>query len=565
MDNTKIYNVITRLDKSSDQILSTFPVILEKTNNSQQWINDHCGNNNTTEVLDIVSDDMSKINKELEALFIFLKDNLDKIELFTKQIQEIRQNVLNIKSLSEDLKIYSLNSMVVAIKAGKSGGGFSYITQELRIIADHTISQSEILAENANIIQNDFQSMKIKLKETDDKTNTLISTLNSELGEIIKRVNNTTIEIEESLNKETQCFNNIKEFVLSAMESMQSQDIIKQSLEQIITSTEKLNSLNSGNMDGRDFLSISNDLNKTSLIIVKDVKQKLFKSTEKLRIKSDEIELEISKINSLQYGLNEKLYKSLGHLQPEIMAESYSNNFLVIKTLIGDVNTLTYDIKNKFSEILKSLSSFPSKVDQLGNINIAARIEISKYSALEIIMGTVQDMVNLKVVIEKDILSSIEGSYKLNESLSIITEKIQEFNDDEKSLRLIFNKNIQKNSNDIDAVFKEFQASSSHLKDETDKLKDLFSVINSNLSEMENTCSFLQTVETEIENESNESEQKFQTMLNSEGVKYWNLKDDALVAIINKFTIYTHKAAAAEVSQLTIDDDILEQGEVELF
>ena len=59
-----------------------------------------------------------------DQLFTVLNSNIEKIDHLKTMVGEIRK-------LSEEMELISLNAMTTAIKAGKEGGAFSFITEEI--------------------------------------------------------------------------------------------------------------------------------------------------------------------------------------------------------------------------------------------------------------------------------------------------------------------------------------------------------------------------------------------------------------------------------------------------
>ena len=154
-------------------------------------------------------------SNDLITLFNKLNESFDIIHKMNKPIEQIIDS-------AEMMELFALNSMVVAIQAGKHGGGFTYITEELQKNAKSTLSltkdidlQRNTVIENYNLLKEKTEEMIHNQKESG---NLLDKTLDSDFNNVYKSIEESIVFFEK-INNDA---NDLKPMVLNIMAGLQN-------------------------------------------------------------------------------------------------------------------------------------------------------------------------------------------------------------------------------------------------------------------------------------------------------------------------------------------------------
>jgi len=174
-----------------------------------------------------------KYNTKNAQLSSSLNEKMVALDRVNERVSAIRQD-------SEELEIISLNAMVISIKSGEKGRAFSCITENLKRLSATMISLSNalIIDEKKLIAQNDeLEGSFADVLELQQKV------LDSRVSD--KKFNILPILSEASQSLESmgsQSFG-VSAPIQEAMSGIQLQDIIRQSIDQIILALAEVNPL----------------------------------------------------------------------------------------------------------------------------------------------------------------------------------------------------------------------------------------------------------------------------------------------------------------------------------
>lgn len=98
------------------------------------------------------------------------------------QLEEIAEAIDAIREDSEDMELVSLNAMTVALKAGNAGRAFSYITEELKRLANRTITLSESISERGTRLIENFRELERTLNDAREFQESLVGNLQSRIA-----------------------------------------------------------------------------------------------------------------------------------------------------------------------------------------------------------------------------------------------------------------------------------------------------------------------------------------------------------------------------------------------
>lgn len=117
------------------------------------------------------------------------------LESLRKEIEVVREldyRISDIRESSESMELISLNAMTVAIKAGKAGGAFSFITEELKRISARSIVYTEELTAEGKEIDEAFSNFLSAMEKVEEVQTKLLQDFGSFVDTGFQKAGNAT-------------------------------------------------------------------------------------------------------------------------------------------------------------------------------------------------------------------------------------------------------------------------------------------------------------------------------------------------------------------------------------
>jgi hypothetical protein len=99
----------------------------------------------------------------------------------------------------------------------------------------------------------------------------------------------------------------------------------------------------------------------------------------------------------------------------------------------------------------------------------------------------------------------------------------------------------------------------------SDEFRSLFEISTGEMEQLKSLTEHLHEVSANLGTVKNELHPIVLERLDGRDIRSWDITDKSLNDIINRFTIYSHKKSAGEMSGLAVEQSALEEGEVTLF
>lgn len=421
--------------------------------------------------------------KEIE---LGLSENFEFLEGYIKNYSKISTDILKrlesmgniqniisqMKQISREIRLFSINSVIVSSRAGSEGIGFKSISRFIIELSDEiqktafgleNYSQEIMLVYNKikavfselfeKIYKEKMQNIKIEIKAQIQKSIRAVEEVYRILNDVLKRIN---LSLEE---------------IPGVMQNLQKQDIVKQALEHVQSIFAQIfreDSVRINHQDQKDNLHFSSYIIFTSDKVNQDLNntQHLVKKTNKA------IHDNFQTIFGTFSEIKEDQENIVGYFTDSYISER-SNGFL--KEIFGKLKklfksyeqVLTEEVQLKqrlvglfdeMRQIYSRGSSFFSVFEKffstMNNINVLAQIEMNKKSVAGQDSSGIKQKFSLMLESLKDFKEKVREN--LQRTLSSLIKEMGSFSETQKEQSLVIDENIHfldKNIYELDSIY----------------------------------------------------------------------------------------------------------------
>lgn len=488
-------------------------------------------------------------------------------------LNEIETPVREIQDAADLMALLALNSMVVAIQAGNKGGGFTCITEELKQASASTYQTSEEIQANAQRVTSSYHEFTALADRIRNFEEEIRRCLDEELRigfQNSYKLISEYVGFMESLESRSML---VKPMLMKLMESIQNQDIIRQSMDHIILSLQELEEYHDlEDVERVGFLLLKKQIYTLSNAVLKDIKRWL---------ESDLTSLEESILGcrGILEEINTGKTDFLNRQRDETDdARGFSRQVLIIQDSIGDIlakNEAAGRLRKKLQlENLKLLGSveglesrsqgFQKIISLFRNINVMARIEIARTDVFKNIQNAVSEMEGINERIEK----AVNSIYTINHGV------MEKNNENDRQFLEILEKNQRFESvfkNDIGALLSLLK-DSIHILDGalcdfnamSSGFINIFNGSEKSVGKINESYQELLVMDDAICEEILQIDRELSTLDPNEDHLAENQK--RIEKILSQFTIYRHKQEAGKLAGLHFQDEgNAEESSVVLF
>ena len=525
-------------------------------------------------------DRMQKLIENDNILSEAIIQNVDKINIVVDSIEEI-------KKLADQIKVYSLNAIVISSKHGTGGKAFGEISKNIINMSENSNEhasqmnkmghelferfenfKSEILKIN-EIQKNNFTIMKEQLyKEHNNMVNSF-ATFSNLISNILTRIDNTS------------------DYIFEIMMVLPREDIIRQQTEHIIESIKSIVEENKKFVDY--YGSMVEEMDAEEL---EEEKNKLIehKLLDLLTFDDLVLTLIIENFKSI-YGeisdTNSFIYKNLKEFE-EILADISLDRDTIVEYMIG-----TESGKSEFpftvsNSIFTEYTNFINLYMENFQISLTNKYKISDNNTT--IIDSIEELENMftetkniarafnsinflsKIELEKnaDVFTdsqtfSIESIESIAANITETVDKcLEQFKDIKADIIVSINKfktNIKSQSNEHDFiesmtgnVNKRLEESKSIIDGNVKRLeshaKELFVLIDKTLIDLSSLNTLMSKIDEindifdKMRNIIKEKKDKYYTSL---GIENWKIESDKYWDIINSYTIKKERMIANSI------------------
>ena len=516
-------------------------------------------------------------NESLSALEGYEKRNNEIIRRLMETIRGYRasqQYISEIRDISESLQIVSINALVNAVKAGRGGEGFSVITDNLKTVTGMTIEKTGNLERRGT----NTQKMLERFGESESSISEYRKDLFTSIEEFVKNgldVFQKESEIVRNLFRDLYGESGrIREYILRVMEELQQQDLIRQTIDQILLSINEIprecldgqGSCGESGEEDLDRAVFSHKMLSLSVTMINEVVAQLDSS---FKVFSDNFNKAEERLEYIQTTKNQSIANFLSNIKTiedmDIIEQSVREKTRLLKDKRHDLLSEISRIITEVGEISSEILSFESISGWLQNVSVLSRIELSRSVTLRKMKESVDDMYGLVERIQEQVnIGGSETHDFINATELIFSDYTGYVNEE-----LVFvDEFIGKFLNRLDqmhSISNTFTSSLRNFNFFSEEFKDLFSGTKKELMKMEELAASLRDVSTRLA----ESEKSIHKLISGKtgGIRLedWQFSNKEFDKVIQSFTIYSHKRVAGDIGGLSVEQSELESGEVTFF
>lgn len=501
-------------------------------------------------------------------------ERFQELQSAVAELESISQLIDRIRRDSEDMELVSLNAMTVALKAGTAGRAFSYITEELKRLASRTIALSEQISQDGNQLIESFRGLETSLDDARAFQENLIANFQdrifSSFHEFQTGVESTLGGLQELQEESAQ----LRTPVNGMMEAIQLQDLIRQSIDHIILALEAIQPESSLPDDEAilDELAFVRQIPDLAEQLIEDVAQQIDNSVSTFMALVQEAEEKRTQlVNDQDAFIAGRVRHEGSHVS---LDDVYTAASTVLKNLLSDLDRN----RNKKEQLVQRSSSITSSVEELENqfrrfnslvtrfrsIDIASRIEVAKQDVLRQMGSSAEQMTLLTRQIEKDVEESLEATRDFIRSIDGIITSHRQHVEEESAFITSFSATLRGHYEDLSRSREGVSQVVSGFSLFTDGFHRVFSQTRENGVRLEGLGRRIRALCQPLDEMKRDIERRFTAALEQRELTDWQLENDRLLEIINRFTIFAHKQRASELTGISVDEGV-GAGDITLF
>lgn len=503
---------------------------------------------------------VSKLHERDATVLRSLQTAMENLRAVIGVIPEIRYD-------SEEMELVSLNAMTMALKAGQAGRAFSFITDELKRLSAMTIERSESITELGDRSLESFTHFEQLLQRAGSEQEHLFARFHGKVEESLGKLRGAIRDLIGQLQSVQRRSEDVLDPINRLMESLQLQDLIRQSIDHVLLSLDAMDSNpNDGTNDSEEDRDLfAQQVPALASQLIGDVADQLEHSAEVFESlvseaadRMEAVDAERRKIGTSSTSLEQSssgdastqaAFAESIALQSQLLDDLDSN--LELK---GRVAAQSDQIKASVRELQRQFRQFETLVSRFHNIDIASRIEVSKQEVLQEMDSTIQQMTQLTRRIEKDVQEAIGSTEGFIAVAGGVVEAAEKSYADQSTFLSAFRSRIETEQAALDATRNKVNALIEEFSLFTAEFHNVFEETRTNSGQLRNLARELADVAQDLAGVAPPQ---------GEGSAD-RLQSARFLGLIKRFTILSHKQKAGALTGVDVESGV-ESGEVTLF
>lgn len=490
-----------------------------------------------------------------------------------QRLSDLERQIAEIKEDSIEMELVSLNAMTVALKAGPAGLAFSYITEELKRLSAQTIDLTDEITRRGERLRTAFAAFRESLHDARDFQQRLFAGLREKLSDSFDELRDGISTVAQTMSDIRGRSMQVETPLRTIMEEIQSQDIIKQSVDHVIISLNEVRELESiESVEHKlDELAFFRQLPDLCGNVLDDVGDSIRRSLELFRRQADSAR---SIITEVEKQRDEFIASLTRKDQQDSLRSGFAGASALLESLLQDLDT-SLKKKRGIAEQSASLMrdvrtleedfrSFADLITRFHSVDIASRIEVSKQEVLQRMSGTVEQMTTLTQKIDSDVDAALAITKDFILSVSGSISSYQTVAADEERFVLDFSASMRTRYQTLFAANSEFSDALGGFSLFTKRFLSLFTETAADVRRLEQLIEDIARVKQKLAEIKVAAERQMEPLLREVGRSEWSVGSERLQRMIERFTIFTHKKRAGELGGFVVEQGA-DSGEFTLF
>lgn len=580
-DTREIYNQLKYISKESEseflELSDTFPVLIKEidatgtSGQSNAAFTDF--SHIQAELQQLLAQQKALLSKNVEFLNSIRSKNTELFSNFTNNmhlLDDVQNIILGIKDGSEEMEVISLNAMVVSIHSGKAGQAFSYITSNLKEMSLQLITQSDALFSCRSSIQESLSDFQNQIQATDsvnEDSERRITDSNEGMLEASNRISDKLGTIIASAKE-------VKTPIIKAMEGIQMQDIIRQSLDDVLIAVTKISEPSEGASPTEQLEQYVANVKLATLCsrCLDRIKEKLDDSISVFSENQQNANAILSDINTTvesftnagQTSDNELTQLKQRMTEAVDDFEKFSILFKSYQSIQNHVMEAVESIQHDVTNMSKVFQGFMPITTMLNYVAIAQRIEVARNEAIASIKDTVEHMSNIINDTKDDVTTAQK---KLQDFTEAVNLAISTFLEKSKHDRINFNIVDEQKISYADALDAAYEKLSSSVRAVTIYTPEFFTSynrINELIDKLKVLSSKLAEATSSVREMLTFNEEKCSEIKEQNGLEDADIHNQEILDFISHFTITEDKLEAGNIAGIDVSDGT-EAGDITFF
>lgn len=525
-------------------------------------------------------DRMQKLIENDNILSEAIIQNVDKINIVVDSIEEI-------KKLADQIKVYSLNAIVISSKHGAGGKAFGEISKNIINMSENSNEHASQMNKMGHELFERFENFKSEILKINEIQKNNFTIMKEQLYKEHNNMVNSFAAFSNLISNILTRIDNTSDYIFEIMMVLPREDIIRQQTEHIIESIKSIVEENKKFVDYYGSMVEEMDIEELEEEKNKSIEHKLL---DLLTFDDLVLTLIIENFKSI-YGeisdTNSFIYKNLKEFE-EILADISLDRDTIVEYMIG-----TESGKSEFpftvsNSIFTEYTNFINLYMENFQISLTNKYKISDNNTT--IIDSIEELENMftetkniarafnsinflsKIELEKnaDVFTdsqtfSIESIESIAANITETVDKcLEQFKDIKADIIVSINKfktNIKSQSNEHDFiesmtgnVNKRLEESKSIIDGNVKRLeshaKELFVLIDKTLIDLSSLNTLMSKIDEindifdKMRNIIKEKKDKYYTSL---GIENWKIESDKYWDIINSYTIKKERMIANSI------------------
>ncbi|MBO7484770.1 MAG: hypothetical protein J6T84_01750 [Spirochaetaceae bacterium] len=485
-------------------------------------------------------------------------------------LKNMNDLIVKIKDESNEMELISLNAMVVSIKSGQKGQAFSYITSNLKQLSLKLISQADTLITNEQNINNSIVRLKETIRDVEEiskKTDSITNSDKKGISEIIS-------EIMEQLKHMLSSASEARAPIIKAMECIQMQDIIRQSLDDVIlTLTRIKDPATCTTTEAKlDQCCFNEQLSQLSVELLGNINTQLLKSIKIFKRNRDEINRILSEVESeRRHFIDSNLKNDPNKESLQNCIERTSKDFSTFANIFSSYQQAQSNVLEKSNDIYHAVqriqicfNEFFPIITNLQYVAISQRIEVARNSVISSIQSTVDYMTKLIAQTDENVQKAQDI---LQDFITNNTKQTKKFSKDASMDRKFFSK-INKEKLSFLTTLKKLQNSFVEAVNDftvySESFMSSYSTIENAIFNLEELSQKLETEQSSLRHVKSDAFKTKEKLMAENGITSWEIKNHSFIDFIKQFTVISDKIAVGNLTGVEVENGV-ESGEITFF